>query len=624
MYEMFFLNVNDRMNKLTNAFRNSKGFITFLYCLFCGFFSFSQPSAESSLADQYYLDGEYENALELYTKLLKNDPSEKNILRVVDCMEILMQYDEAIRFLDKQIKRYDHIVILPIQQAILLEKTGKFKQSEKLLTETVGKRLKAEGQFMQVGSFLYTNDKLGPAMNTYLQGRKQLKKEYIFGSELANIQQQLGNYGEATKEYLNMYYESPTNLNNAKLEILKLADMYPEGQGEIEQALLRASDKEQGNLALRSILYEYYVLNEDFYEAFIQVKAIDRLFKEDGERIYNFAETMRNNKQYDLSNKAYDYIIDRKRDSRYYYQAHMGKAINGELKAFDKLPVDQKAVRQAVEDYEKLLKEFGRSTRYFQAIYRQANLMVFYLNQLDEALKNLQQQVNQLPRNDEWAQAQILIGDILLIQQSYNQSKAAYTIVSDEFSEGDPQLRSLAKFKLSQLSYYKGEFNLSQALLAAIKDNTSNDISNDAIQLNLLIIDNTGLDTSTTALEIFARAQLLSYQRQYEASLDLMDSLTFEFPNHPLADEILWEKAQIYLRQDEIDIALDFIDRIIKDFLYDIFGDDALYTKAKIYDYTLNDTEKAQELYLEFLATFPGSLFSVDVRKRIRELRQEG
>ncbi len=584
----------------------------------------AQPSAESSLAEQYYLDGEYEAALDLYEKLLKNDPSEKNILRVVGCYEFMGQYEEAVRFLDKQIKRYSHIVILPIQQAVLLEKTGKFKIADKLYQETIDKKLKTEGHFMQVGAFLYTSEKLELALNTYLQGRKRLKKPYIFSSEIANIYQRQRRFSNATIEYLNMYFEHPTNLNNAKLEILKLADIYPEGQEEIEQALLKASDKDQSDLALRTILYEYYVLNENFFEAFIQVKSIDRLFKEDGERVYNFAETMRNNKQYELSNKAFDFIIDRKRGSRFYYQAHMGKAINGELKAFDKVPIDQEAVKQAVAEYNKLLDEFGRSARYFEAIYRQANLLVFYLNELDPALRNLTQLVTQLPRNDEWAKAQLLIGDVLLIQQNYNEAKAAYTLVSDEFSEGDPQLRSLAKFKLAQLSYYKGEFNLAQALLAAIKDNTSNDISNDAIQLNLLIIDNTGLDTSTIALETFARAQLLSYQRQYDLSLSLMDSLNYEFPNHPLADEILWEKAQIYLKRNDVETGLSFIEQILKEFLSDIHGDDALYTKARIYDYTLNETEQALSLYLEFLSTFPGSLYSVNVRKRIRELRKEG
>jgi len=250
--------------------------------------------------------------------------------------------------------------------------------------------------------------------------------------------------------------------------------------------------------------------------------------------------------------------------------------------------------------------------------------MVFYLNDLEPALKDLSQLVDQKQflRLEDWAKAMLLIGDIQLIQQQYNKSKLTYNEVSDSFK--DRQLGALAKFKLAQLAYYKGEFKLSQALLSAIKDNTSNDISNDAIKLNLLIIDNTGLDSTTTALEIFAQAQLLNYQRLYPEALDLLDSLAFKFPNHELADEILWEKANVYLKQNDINTALTFIDRILNNFKLDIYGDDALFTKARIYDYTLKDQESAMKHYLEFLTLFPGSLYSVEVRKRIREMRQAG
>jgi tetratricopeptide (TPR) repeat protein len=585
-------------------------------------FTFAQPAAEANLADQYYQDGEYESALELYEKLVKNDPTEQYVTRLVSCYEQLDRAEDALKLLDRTIKREPKRVIYPVIKALLLEKTGDLRQSEKLFDAIIQKQLETEGHFIQVGAYLYQAGKLELALQSYLEGRKRLNSDYIFAGEIANIYKQLNAYGEATEDYLNLYYQNSSNLSNASLEILNL--VRPESRDAIEQVLLRAAERKQSSLGLRAILYEFYVLTENFYEAFVQVKSIDRLFKEDGERVFAFAETMRNNRNYDLSNRALDYIIERKEDSRYYYQAHMGKAINGELQAFSKVPIDMLAVRQAVADYETLLSEFGRSPRYFEAIYRQAKLMVFYLYDLDQALRNLNQIVAQLPRNDDWAQAQLLIGDILLMQQEYIKAKAAYTEVSDQFSDGNPQLRALAKYKLAQLSYYKGEFNLAQALLGAIKDNTSNDISNDAIRLNLLIIDNTGLDTTTTALEVFARAQLLSFQRKYDESLTLLDSLAYEFPTHSLADEILWEKASIFLIQNNIPLALEFIDRILETFPYDIYGDDALYTKARIYDYSLNDPESAMKYYLELLTSFPGSLFSVEARKRIRELRNEG
>ncbi|MEM7660141.1 MAG: tetratricopeptide repeat protein, partial [Bacteroidota bacterium] len=580
----------------------------------------AQPKAELELAERYYQDAEYESALELFEKAYKRSPEEGIGRRIVGSYEMLLQYEDAIKFLEKATKRHPEVSIYPILHAAILEKTGDLKAADKLYENAIEKQLRNQGEFMQIGAYLYQEGKLDRSLQTYLQSRKRLKDEYMFANEVANIYQQQGLFQEATEEYLNVYYANSSDLNAANLSILNMVG--PSSQEAIEKALLRASDKRQSDLGIRTILYEYYLLAENFYEAFVQVKSIDRLFREEGDRVYKFAETMRNSKEYDMSNKAYDYIIDRKKNSRFFYLAHFEKAINGELKAFDQIPVDLISVQQAVDGYGELLDEFGREPQYFDAIYRRANLMVFYLDDLESSFSELESLTRQRQalRLEDWATARLLMGDILLMNKDYNKAKLTYTEVSETFK--DRQQGALAKYKLAQLAYYKGEFNLADALLASIKDNTSTDISNDAIKLNLLIIDNTGLDTTTTALEIFAQAQLLTYQRSYQESLDLLDSLAYQFPNHSLADEILWEKANIFLRKNDITTAMTFIDRILNEFQTDIYGDDALFTKARIYDYTIKDPETAMKHYLEFLTLFPGSLFSVEVRKRIRELRQ--
>ena len=207
------------------------------------------------------------------------------------------------------------------------------------------------------------------------------------------------------------------------------------------------------------------------------------------------------------------------------------------------------------------------------------------------------------------------------MQKEFNKAKLKYAEVDGQFK--DEQIGALAKFKDGQLSYYKGDFEESQARLKSIKDNTSNDISNDAIRLNLLIQDNTGLDSTTTALKQFAHAQLLVFQREYGEAWVLLDSLAYQFPTHSLQDEILWEKANILLNKNQVTEALVLLNKILDKFGTDIYGDDALFTIAKIHDYNFREADKAMELYLRMLREYPGSLFSVEVRKRIRELRKE-
>ncbi|MCS7086802.1 MAG: tetratricopeptide repeat protein, partial [Bacteroidia bacterium] len=156
-----------------------------------------------------------------------------------------------------------------------------------------------------------------------------------------------------------------------------------------------------------------------------------------------------------------------------------------------------------------------------------------------------------------------------------------------------------------------------------LKDNTSNNIANDAIQLFLLIQDNTGMDTSETAMKAFARAQLTVYRKDYATALRMLDSLLYQFPRHPLTDDVYWEKAQIYLSLGDVENAMKYLDKILSDYGDDVRGDDALFAKAELYEHALKDKKTAHDLYLDLLVKYPSSLFKVEARKRIRRLRGE-
>lgn len=588
--------------------------------LICPMLIMAQPQKEAALAEQYFEEKEYAAALELFEKVYQSDPKETFAIRIANCYEGLEQYQESIKILDKHMRRgRGYSPLIPLNKALILERTGNLSEADKLYQDVIVQQLGYEGDFIMAGAFLYQKGKLDLAKQAYTQARSKLKSPYLFSNEIANIYAQSGEFEAATKEYLNLYFASADNLSTTTLAIINLIS--PSSNTPIERALLQAVDRNQGDAALRILLYEFYLLSEDYEEAFLQIKSIDRIQREEGDRVMEFAKKMRNIDNFEISNRAFDYLIQQRKDTRNFFFAHLEKAVNGEIQASKSIPVDMVSVRAAVEDYGRLLDEFGRKPQYFDAIYRRTRLMVYYLNDLEQAQSELEAAVRQRDflRLEDWARGKLLIGDIQLILQDFNKSKLTYTEVSEAFKDRD--LGALAKFKLAQLAYFKGEFKLCQALLDVIKDNTSTDISNDAIKLNLLIIDNTGLDTSTVPLQIFAQAQLLHYQRQYSQSLKLLDSLAYAFSSHSLMDEILWEKTNIFLEQNDIPTALTFLDRILDNFPTDIYGDDALMTKARIYDFTLKQPEKAMDLYLEFLVSYPGSLYSVEARKRIRAMR---
>lgn len=581
---------------------------------------YAQGTGEEDLANQYYQDAEYESALELYQKLYKKDPSNPLfVLRSAACYKELFRYPEGIEFLEKAYKKATYQYSYEFVRADLMERNGQEAEASALIQDVIFKRLSSELDFSQSGAFLYQAGKGKLALDTYLQGRKKLKSKYIFGLEIADLYAQEGQYDMAAEELVNQYVMNPAALTNVTNEILNLVN--DRSKDKVEAVLLSAVQKSPNDLGLRNIIYEFYVLTENFFEAFVQVKSIDKVFRESGDRVYDFGITMRNNKDYKLSNKAMDYVIENHPQSAYFFKALTAKSVNSELIAFETIPLDTSALRESVVAYDELLKNFGREPRFFDAIYRKSNLLAFYLHDLDGAMVELENIIPKGLEPQQKAEANLLLGDIFLMQKEYNKAKLKYSEVAESFKDG--QIGAMAKFKEGRMSYFKGDFEIAKARLKTIKDNTSNDISNDAIKLFLLIQDNTGLDSTTTALERFAQAQMMVFQLDYDKALASLDSILFDFPNHSLADEIYWEKSSIFFAKGNLEKGMEFLDRIITSYPEDIWGDDALYTKARIFDYTLKDAEKARQLYTDFLFKYEGSLYIVNVRKRLREMRND-
>jgi tetratricopeptide (TPR) repeat protein len=142
--------------------------------------------------------------------------------------------------------------------------------------------------------------------------------------------------------------------------------------------------------------------------------------------------------------------------------------------------------------------------------------------------------------------------------------------------------------------------------------------------LSVFITDNTGLDTSTEAMSMYARADLLLFRNRYDEALLTLDSLLKKFPDHSLADDVLYEKALIYLKKNDIEKAVSFFEDLNRKFSTDLLADDALFDLANLYETVLNQKEKAMELYKQIITEHSGSLYVIEARKRFRALRGDG
>ncbi len=597
-----------------------KAFVLFLNLLLIVSWVTAQGNGEADLAQEYFTDGEYAKALESYERLYRQNSTENLYAeRILECYIRLQQTKDALDFADRVARKNSEEPSWIARKGEVHYRIGKPQDAKKIWDELINKKLKEVYGFSSVAAWFASAAHGEEAIRTYLQGRKVLGDSARFTYELAGLYSAQRNYTLAASEYLNLYRSRPDLSGYVRVQLLKLVS--PESQASIEKSLLETVQKNNSDQGLREILIDFYLETENFQEALVQTRALDKITKGNGERVYRLALTFQSNKRYEISNKALDYIIENHSQSPYFLQAWNEKAINTEIRAMEMRPLDTAEIRKSVIVYEDLEKQFGKNPFFYTAFVRKANLLIYYLNDLGYGKRTLEEMF-QIPLNPQQkGEVNLILGDVLLIQGEYNAARLKYGEVEDAFKQD--QMGAKAKYKGALLSYYRGDFDLSAARLKSLKENTANDISNDALRLNLLIQDNTGLDSTVDALQTFARAQLLVYQNRNEEALEVLDSILFLYPKHSLTDEVYWEKASIYLKRIDIPTSTGLLEKILKDHPYDILADDALFTLAEIQELHLKNKDKAAELYLKVLSDYPGSLFKVEARKRIRALRGE-
>ena len=193
------------------------------------------------------------------------------------------------------------------------------------------------------------------------------------------------------EEYLSLLEKNPTQ----KINVINYLQRYLENNGIeneenyilVKNGLLKYSQKEKDTYIFSEILIWLFMQNNDFNLAYLQAKSLDKRLREDGERLYDLAETFLDNSYFDLAIKCYQYIIEKGDDNYYYIDAHvnmlyaLGKKEGANLIKIDEL-------------YQKIVEEVGVDYTTVLLIYNYAHFKAFSLNDLPSAQIMLEEAMN--------------------------------------------------------------------------------------------------------------------------------------------------------------------------------------------------------------------------------------
>ncbi|AXG73829.1 hypothetical protein DVK85_06085 [Flavobacterium arcticum] len=583
----------------------------FLYIAFI--FSVAVFGQNEQLAKNYFEKGEFEKALVIYEQLDEKQPSNTYIAqRMAAAYQQLEQYDEAQKLLLEKLER--------TKQPMLLVEIGYNYQLQKNTHEAENYYKQALDAIAQNPSHVYS------IANTF--EKKVLAKEALqayemaiainkslnFDYQMALLQGQLGNMDLMIENLLNYAFKNQKNLPIVQNQLSRfMNEESPEAFNTALRKTLLINTQKTQDIFWNQFLSWFFVQQRDYGKAFIQERAIYKREPDSFMNIVALAKLTVEEGENETARDILNYILENTQDPNLQMEAHkyllkMDIATTGEKEYL--------AIKKRIDD---LLAQFGISPYSLELQLLKANFDAFYLKDPDAGITTLNTALKLQLNKYQTAEVKMKLSDILLLEEKFNQAIIYYAQIEEELK--NDAVGHEASLKVAKSTYFKGDFEWAQKQLKVLKSSSSQLIANDALELFLLITDNTVEDSTQTALKKFARADFKLYQNKKAEALEGFKNIITTDKTESIQDVTLLRIGKIYETQGQYDLALQYYQQIIDKYAEGIYIDEALFFSAEIYYKELNDTEKAKSLYEKVLFEHQDSIYFIEARKQFRLLR---
>ncbi len=583
--------------------------------IFLILFSISIFAQNAELANSYFRKGEYEKAIVMYKPLYQQNPIRRDYFKsLLICYQQIEDYEIANELIQHKMKLFPNQVYLNVELGYNYQLQNKNNEA-KIYYDRAIELVRNNPNFgFNIGQTFRKNHLLDYALQSY-----QIAKEKNPKLNTEILEAQI--YGE--KGDLEMMFNSYLDL------IEKNEKYYPSVQGYIASfitddkydktnilfknfLLKRAQDNPKD--AWNILLSWLYIQQKDYGKALIQEKSLYNRNPLNLDRIKEVGVISLENDEFATSKNSFEFIIEKSTDQK----------LNLEIQAYllqieNELATTKKEFEKVDEKFQDLFEKNGinNSTIDLQIAY--AHFLSFSYNQPDKAIEVLNEALVFSNTKFQKANIQIKLADILVFTNQFNQALLLYTQVQTNLKNSIQAQE--ARFKVAQTSYFKGDFQWAQTQLKVLKSSTSQLIANDALDLNLLITNNTANDSIQDALRSYAKAELLAFQNKNNQSIDTLNAILINFKGHAIEDDALYKQAELLIQDNNFIKAEENYLKIINSLPESVLMDDTYFELAELYANQLNNPEKAMEMYQKIIFEYPSSIYLVDARKKYRKLR---
>ncbi|PHR13883.1 MAG: hypothetical protein COA40_05070 [Aequorivita sp.] len=573
--------------------------------------SFSQSDA---LAKNYFEQGQFEKSLRIYEKLNKENPYRLDFfMGVVQSNQQLENYSEAERLIKEKLGNGRNFPQLYIE----LGYNYSLQNKPEIAAQNYNKAIESidlnPNYSYSIGNTFEKYSLLDEAVAAY-EKAMALSDKLDFNMQLAQIYGEQGKLEKMFDRYLGLVEKNQAFKGSAQRYFSLYINEDPDNEAnlQLKKALLQRS-QQNPDLLYNELLSWLFIQQKEYKKAFIQEKAIYKRIGEDLGGITELAYIAIADEDYEMGREIVNYIIDNSFTPQNKLQ---GNQILMKMEVKTAAP---KEYAEVEKKFESLLDEFGRNRDTYLLQIDYNHFLAFQNNKKEVAIENLKNLAKQNLTSYQEARVKMELADILVFDEKFNEALIYYSQIQKKVQSD--VLAQEARFKVARTSYFKGDFEWAQVQLDVLKKSTSQLMANDAMQLSLLIRDNSLEDSTQTALKKYARGDLLAFQDRNSEAIDALEDILTNHKGEKIEDEALLKQGMIYEKTGDYNKAESNYMKIIEFYNEDILADDAHYRLAKIYEEKLHQPDKAKAQYEAIIFNFADSIYFVDSRKKYRALR---
>jgi tetratricopeptide (TPR) repeat protein len=570
------------------------------------------------LAENYYREGAYEKATQVFKKLYDSNLFNTAYLgRLISCYQETDQFLTAENLLKDRIQANKNEVYLYVYLGYNYDKQQQQEKAQEYYKIALISLEKNAAYGGAIGRLFKDYNLLDEAILAY-EKTMELNKNANYNFQIAQIYGEQGDFKKMFESYIDL-----VDKNNQYFNVVqRYASKYITDDSENEinilfkKTLLRKSvskPKDVWNILLSWL----FTQQKEYSKALVQEKALFKRKPEDLSTIFTVGRIAFEDASFDASQECFNFIIEKTNSKSELINAHL---------YLTKIAIALKSTETEAL-FQNIFKTFGQNTSTLKIQVAYADFLTFSENKPNQANIVLREALSSASSKFDKARIKLKLGDVLVFTNEFNKALIYFSQIQTQLK--NHELGQEARFKVAQTSYFKGDFDWAKAQLKVLKSATSQLIANDAIALFLKISDNEPVDSIPSGLKQLANAELLAFQNKDDEALAELNRLFTKkevfinglIPGEVIYDDVLFLQAKILIKQKKYEDAVVSLSKIIAANNQGFLTDDIYFIMAEIYNNNLHNEEKAQEYYQKIIFDHPSSIYLVDARKKYRKLR---